>query len=254
MRPNRRPSDTAGVAGDEPGAQVAQAPAESQGGPEAEVDIAMIDPAADVPVAAEPGTDSPVAVAEADAPPMAVPTFDIVRVEVTGDTVIAGQGEPNAIIEIMDGPTVIATAEANEVGEWVIALDEPLAPGSHDLAISTTTPDGAFVTLSDERVTVSVPEDGSGDVLVVLSLPDAPSAVLQIPSVATPEPEVAVVEEPAAEDHDVAAVAPDSGDGSGSDRALRRAGTRGSRCAGRGSAAGRGCRIRSRCGRRSPRH
>lgn len=158
-----------------------------------ESEIAMTDPAADLPSAAEPVAPP---VAEAELPPVAVPTFDVVRVEPSGDTVIAGQAEPNATVEIMDGPSVIATAEANETGEWVIALDQPLDPGTHDLAISTTTADESVVTLSDERVTVSVPEDGSADVLVVLNVPEAPSTVLQVPPVATPpaEQEVALAE------------------------------------------------------------
>ena len=173
--------------------------------PQPESEIAMVDPAADLPSAAEPVAPP---VAEAELPPVAVPTFDVVRVEPSGDTVIAGQAEPNATVEIMDGPSVIATAEANESGEWVIALDQPLDAGTHDLAISTTTADESVVTLSDERVTVSVPEDGSSDVLVVLNVPDAPSTVLQVPPAATlpaeqevalAEPEAGVAGQPAEE-------------------------------------------------------
>jgi hypothetical protein len=173
--------------------------------PQPESEVAMTDPAADLPSAAEPVAPP---VAEAELPPVAVPTFDVVRVEPSGDTVIAGQAEPNATVEIMDGPSVIATAEANESGEWVIALDQPLDAGTHDLAISTTTADESVVTLSDERVTVSVPEDGSSDVLVVLNVPDAPSTVLQVPPAATlpaeqqvalAEPEAGVAGQPAEE-------------------------------------------------------
>ena len=176
--------------------------AEGPGEPEApvETDVAMVDPAGDEPSATADTTAPPVV--DTEMPPVAVPTFDIVRVEPSGDTVIAGQAEPNATVEIMDGPSVIATAEANDAGEWVIALEAPLDPGSHDLAISTTTADEAFVTLSDERVTVSVPDDGSGDVLVVLNAPDAPSTVLQVPPAAMAEAEqqvAAAEDEPAAE-------------------------------------------------------
>ena len=115
-----------------------------------------------------------------------VPSFDVVRVEPTGEAVIAGQAEPEAKVEVLDGTAPIATAEANENGEWAIALDKPLAPGSHDLAVRTTTKDQTVATLSDQRVTVSVPEAGSKDVLVVMNSPDAASKVLQVPEAAAP--------------------------------------------------------------------
>jgi nucleoid-associated protein YgaU len=110
-----------------------------------------------------------------------VPTFDVVRVEPTGDAVIAGQAEPETKVEVLDGAAPIATAEANANGEWAIALDKPLVPGSHDLSVRTTSKDKTTSMLSDQRVTVSVPEKGSSDVLVVLNAPDAASKILELP-------------------------------------------------------------------------
>src|SRR4029079_8153863 len=88
-------------------------------------------------------------------------------------------------VEILDGSETIATAEANEFGEWAIPLEKPLPPGTHDLAIRTTSSDQKVVTLSDQRVAVSVPSNGSKDVLVVLNSPDAASKVLQEPPAQT---------------------------------------------------------------------
>jgi nucleoid-associated protein YgaU len=82
---------------------------------------------------------------------------------------------------VLDGPQAVAKAEANVRGEWALALDKPLPPGTHDLAIRTTSKDEKVTTLSDQRVAVSVPDDKSNDVLVVLNAPDAPSKVLQVP-------------------------------------------------------------------------
>src|SRR4029079_17323252 len=104
-----------------------------------------------------------------------MPRSAIVRVEPTGDTVVAGQAAPKARVEILDGSQTIATAEANEFGEWAIPLEKPLPPGTHDLAIRTTSSDQKVVTLSDQRVAVSVPSNGSKDVLVVLHSPHEPS-------------------------------------------------------------------------------
>src|SRR6185295_7535573 len=61
-------------------------------------------------------------------------------------------------------------------------LDKPLVPGSHDLSVRTTSKDKTTSMLSDQRVTVSVPEKGSSDVLVVLNAPDAASKILEVPS------------------------------------------------------------------------
>jgi len=162
-----------------PAAEVpaATTPAPAASGPE----VAMVNPAEPPPATAAPvmpGT--PV-----------VPTFDVVRVEPSGETVIAGQAEPEATVEVLDGPVAIATAEANERGEWVMALDKPLTPGSHDLAVRTTSKDKKVATLSDQRVTVSVPEPGSKDVLVVLNTPDAASRVLEVPDATAADKQVA---------------------------------------------------------------
>ena len=91
------------------------------------------------------------------------------RVEPTGDTVIAGAAAPDSTVEVLDAGKAVATARANERGEWALSLDKPLDPGTHDLAIRTTTADKATVTLSDQRVAVEVPEKGSKDVLVVIN-------------------------------------------------------------------------------------
>ncbi len=114
------------------------------------------------------------------APPV-VPSFDVVRVEPTGETVVAGQAAPGAKVEVLDGPAAVATASANDRGEWALALDNALKPGTHDLAIRTTSKEGTVSTLSDQRVAVQVPEPGSKDVLVVLNSPDQPSRVLELP-------------------------------------------------------------------------
>jgi nucleoid-associated protein YgaU len=127
---------------------------------------------------------------DADSPPSpgAIPSFDIVRVEPTGNAVIAGLAEPQATVELLDGAEALATAEANERGEWAMALEEPLPPGTHDLAIRTTSPDKTAVTLSDQRVVVEVSEGATEQPLVVLNEANAPSKVMQVP--AAPEASV----------------------------------------------------------------
>ncbi len=149
------------------------APAPAEGAPAASGGAAGSEIAA---LPAAPG--APAAEAPAATGPL-VPSFDVVRVEPSGDTVLAGEAAPNSKVEILDGSKTIATADSGDAGDWALPLDEPLAPGTHDLAIRTTNKDGTVTTLSDQRVTVSVPEAGSKDVLVVVNTPDAASKVLE---------------------------------------------------------------------------
>lgn len=104
---------------------------------------------------------------EAGPAPMA-PRFDIVRVEPSGDSVIAGRAEPGSVVVLLDGEDEIARATANESGSWAIIVGQPLEPGDHQLGLRAEMPDGQ-VQLSDNLVIVSVPEhplavaSGDGD-------------------------------------------------------------------------------------------
>jgi len=109
-----------------------------------------------------------------------VPIFDLVRVEPTGDAVIAGRSDPEAKVEILSGKDVVADGKANDTGSWAIVLADPLKPGAHDLSVRVTGKGGKVAT-SEQSVAVSVPEGGNGDVLVVLNQPGSPSTVLQVP-------------------------------------------------------------------------
>ena len=110
-----------------------------------------------------------------------MPTFDVVRVEPTGDAVIAGVAAAGATVEVLDAGKPVAKAKANENGEWALALDRPLPPGTHDLAIRTTSQDQATMTLSDQRVAVAVPDKPTEEPLVVINTPDAASRIIEMP-------------------------------------------------------------------------
>lgn len=135
----------------------------------------------EVPATTSPTAQTPDAgAANAVIAERVIPVFDVVRVEPTGDAVIAGQSAPGASVEILSGETVVATGKANESGEFAIVLGEPLKPGAHDLRARVTAADGSIVT-SEQSVAVSVPEAAGGEVLVVLNQPGAASTVLQVP-------------------------------------------------------------------------
>jgi nucleoid-associated protein YgaU len=87
------------------------------------------------------------------------PTFDIVRVNPQGDTVIAGRARPNSEITVLQGDKVIGRARADKRGEWVLVPQTPIAPGTHTLTIVSRRADGTVVS-SDQSVVVVVPERG----------------------------------------------------------------------------------------------
>ncbi len=111
-----------------------------------------------------------------------LPTFDIVRVERDGMAVIAGRATPGAEITLKRNGTAIATVDADARGEWVIVLDEPLAPGDIELTLSAVNPDGSTVD-GVQSVSVSVPAQAGGQTLVGLAEPGQASRVRPGPGV-----------------------------------------------------------------------
>lgn len=86
------------------------------------------------------------------------PTFDVVRVEPSGETVIAGRAAPESEVTVtLDEDGTVGTARADRSGAWAIVAEQPLAPGSHEIGIEAKTPEGEKQ-LSDNLVVVMVPE------------------------------------------------------------------------------------------------
>jgi len=138
-------------------------------------DAAPVDTAADA-------TKTEAAAAPADAAQPAPPTFDVARVEPSGDAVLAGRASPKAVIALFANGKEIGRTTANDGGEWVIALETPLPPGDYELSIVSATPDGVHQTESTERLAVSIPDKAGEAPMVALMAPDAPTKVLQGPA------------------------------------------------------------------------
>ena len=107
-------------------------------------------------------------------------SFDIVRVEPDGSTVVAGRSHPGADVVLKLDGQVIGRAKATARGEWVIVPDQPIAKGDHQLTLEATDPDGQ-VAVSQQAVIIKVPESGEEKPLIVLAEPQKPSQVLQAP-------------------------------------------------------------------------
>lgn len=101
------------------------------------------------------GTD---AAKEAAAAAKRKPSFDIVRVDPDGNTVIAGRAKPNAEVTILDGDREIGKVTSDERGEWVFLPDHQLGPGQFALTLRQT--GEAEDAESEEAVVLVVPETG----------------------------------------------------------------------------------------------
>ena len=92
----------------------------------------------------------------------AEPSFGVIRVSPSGDTVIAGSAQPGAEVTVSDKGKVIGRTKADKRGDWVLLPDKPLSPGNHELmAASRTDSDTAGIEAQSERkIIIVVPDAG----------------------------------------------------------------------------------------------
>ena len=87
------------------------------------------------------------------------PSFDVVRVNPDGDTVIAGRAAPEAKVEIFDGKKQIGEVLADKRGEWVFLPSSPLPPGNRRLSLMMTDENDEKID-SENALVLLVPEKG----------------------------------------------------------------------------------------------
>jgi hypothetical protein len=132
-------------------------------------------------------TPEPAVAASPPARPTTLPSFDIVRVDPQGHTVIAGRAAPGDQVRVLDGGKPIGEVTADARGEWVLLPEAPLAPGNRQLGLEATGREGGPVRRSGDVVALSVippaASGGSPSTLAVLvpGDPDKPTRVLQQP-------------------------------------------------------------------------
>ena len=105
------------------------------------------------------------------------PSFDVVRVNPSGDTVIAGRAAPGAQVIIRQGGKEIGRATADGRGEWVFLPSEPLPSGARELTLSSRIGDGPEIAGAGS-VVLLVPEHLLPGSVAPANLPAAPVAVL----------------------------------------------------------------------------
>ena len=182
--------------------------------PVPEQQIAAVEPVPiDQPIAAPAAIAPPVAPAAVAESPAAtepataviVPAFDTVRVERTGEAVIAGTAGAGSVVVVKLNGETIGTAVANNDGAFVIIPDTPLPPGNGALTIEATGKDSTEPVQSEQSVAVIIPDQPKQDALVAVVSPNQPTKVLQKPQ---PEPETGTTVATAAPGAEVAAKKP----------------------------------------------
>ena len=61
-------------------------------------------------------------------------SFDVVKVSPAGTAVIAGRAEPGARVVVRDGEKPIGEVTADQRGEWVLLIEQPIGSGDHLLS------------------------------------------------------------------------------------------------------------------------
>ena len=131
-------------------------------------------------------TKSIVAALGAPPPPEAkdgVPTFDIARIETSGDAVIAGRAAPGASVELLRNGEVHDRAVANAEGQF--AMVPPRLPaGNYDLTLRADKAADGKPATSKQSVAVALAPNTNDRPVVALMTPDKPTVVLSQPGAA----------------------------------------------------------------------
>ena len=102
--------------------------------------------------------------------PVSEPTFDLVRIEQSGNIVIAGRNSKESNISIVINKKVVATERTNADGEFVYAPSEAFAPGNYVISLidadkNIKSKDSVFVYISERgyknSVSLLMTENGS---------------------------------------------------------------------------------------------
>lgn len=123
--------------------------------PAVEAPAATVPPAAAVPPAV---SEPPPVSAEAAAPgtdaALPEPSFDIIRIEPDGQSIIAGRAAPGSEWILLNNGSPIAAVRADGNGEWVVLPDSALVPGANAFSLVPKAERGT--------VTIPAPAPASG--------------------------------------------------------------------------------------------
>ena len=108
-----------------------------------------------------------------------IPSFDVVRVEPSGESVIAGRAAPGATVDLLSNGGALARAMADPSG--LFAFVPPRLPtGTHEILLQTIAPDGTRAR-SAQSVTIAIAEKRDTPPLVAVTTPGQPTVILSQP-------------------------------------------------------------------------
>ncbi|MFK5996622.1 MAG: LysM peptidoglycan-binding domain-containing protein [Rhodobacterales bacterium] len=84
------------------------------------------------------------------APEVVVPAIDVVRVDETGSTVVAGKAAPNAKVTVMLDGKIVDVAQADATGAFVALLDLPPSDTPRELGLQVEDAAGVQVVSNDK--------------------------------------------------------------------------------------------------------
>jgi nucleoid-associated protein YgaU len=116
------------------------------------------------PPAAEPAAPAPAP------PPTPAPQFDVVRVDPSGNAVIAGRAAPGAVVTIKGGNAVLGTVTADADGAFAFVPEAPLPAGAEQLSLSEALPGGEKIA-GTATASIDVPAKPDTAPLAVVSGP-----------------------------------------------------------------------------------
>jgi outer membrane protein OmpA-like peptidoglycan-associated protein len=103
----------------------------SETSPAVEAREAVLTPVAPAPPVAAP-----------DAVDNSAPSFDVVRIQPGGVSVLAGRAPPNSVVSVLANGQPVATAQAQSDGNWSLATEKNFEPGKLELSLTAQEHDG----------------------------------------------------------------------------------------------------------------
>lgn len=113
-----------------------------------------------------------------------VPAFDVASIEPSGDAVVAGRAAPGATVELLRNGEPHDRAVADRSGQFAM-VPSRLPPGSYDLTLRVTQPDGKQIT-SRQSVAVVIEPGQQERPVAALMTPGKPTVVLSQPATSVP--------------------------------------------------------------------
>ena len=131
-------------------------------------------PVAPPALAQKPAEPAPPVAAPAPQPPPAPvpPTLDVVRVETSGDMVIAGRAAPKVLVTLSEGNRLLAEGETDASGHFVL-IPPALSQGDHLLDLRS----GSGAQQAQANLAISVPAKPSEKALAAVIEADKPTRV-----------------------------------------------------------------------------